>query len=71
MSREISKAERARLLRVATLLEGEANTWRDGFAGYDGVKWTWGKEEWAYVRYFKLVKAAEFVRVLAEKGSRT
>lgn len=58
-----------RLLDIANLLEAEAKSWADGFAvaREDGVlEWT-PQYEWAHVRHYKLVRAAEFLRAFAAR----
>jgi hypothetical protein len=65
----LPKYARDRLLRIADLLDAEAQTWRDGFACYDGERYTWNREyDWAHVRCFKLEQSAAFVRQLATTG---
>jgi hypothetical protein len=68
MSRPLSKPERDRLLRIATSVDLEAQTWREGFAAFDGTVWTWPKtEEWAHVRCVRLEQSAAFLRTIAKR----
>lgn len=68
VNRPLSKSERERLLRIASIVDGEAQTWREGFAAYDGERYTWPSKEyeWAHVRCVRLEQSAEFLRQLAK-----
>ncbi len=67
---KLSLAECARLERIAVMIDLEAQTWRDGFASFDGVKWSWGSAEgWAHARFVKLENAADFLRSIARRPS--
>ena len=54
---------------TAKLLEEEARTWADGWAVRDEKgNLTWTKEhEWAKVRCFRLVRAAEWMRAIVKR----
>ena len=65
------KFDGQRLLDIATLIEGEAHTWADGFAvELDGeLVWNEGAES-VHVRHFKLMQAAEFLRAFAARQAK-
>lgn len=57
------------LLNAANLLDKEAETWAEGFAGRkdDGTLYWEKTYEWAHVRYFKLSSSAKQLRALAAR----
>lgn len=66
------QADGKRLISIAELMEREAESWCEGFAIWKGDRWDWSttQEEWAYVRYFKLVNAAQFLRAFAARQAK-
>lgn len=57
--------DKRQLLRIARLIDGEAQTWIEGFAAWTGKEWRWTgnpDSEFAHVRYVKLQNASTFLR---------
>jgi hypothetical protein len=65
---KLTKSDRARLLRIAAIVEGEAQTWREGFAVHRDGSWHWTPDyEWAHVRVCKLESAVAFLTELTNR----
>lgn len=58
---------------TADLLEQEAKTWADGWATKDeSGKLVWEKDfEWAKIRHFRLMRAAEWMRAIVARQTKT
>lgn len=57
--------DKRQLLRIAALIDGEAQTWREGFAVWTQQRWKWTGEpdcEFAHVRCVKLENASTYLR---------
>lgn len=63
------KADSALILAAASLMETEAETWAEGMAVRGkGNEWLWEPEnEWAHVRYHRLVRTAQRLRDMAAR----
>lgn len=59
-----------RLLKIAAILDQEAETWADGWAVRqpDGtLAWPDKNEQWAHVRWLRLTNGAAFLRQHANR----
>lgn len=68
-ARALSTGDCRRLHRTIELLEGEAETWRQGWAVWNGSGYVWSDRspdcQIIHVRVVKLEQAMEFLRTLA------
>lgn len=71
MNRSVLKShEFDALIRAAKVLDGEAQTWREGFAIKLGTQWLWNKEyEWAQLRAMHCTNAANRLRAIHKRYS--
>jgi hypothetical protein len=68
---ELYPSDLRRLEHIARMIDAEAETWAEGFAVRGPSDWRWTSEyEWAHVRYFKLKRAAEYLRGIASRKRR-